>query len=203
MTHPTIILGSQSPRRKEILNFFTLPFKQISPDFDESSVPFMGDPENYVKLISDGKAASLISLYPDQIILTADTIVYKDGKVYGKPKDEQELKQFLYELNGNWHTVFTSLTLTHAQNSYQKVEATRVLFNKMTNDQIESYGKKLPWRDKAGGYMAQLAGSLVVRKIDGCFYNVIGLPINTLELLLKEVNINLWDYLGPELLHKD
>ena len=199
MTSPTIILGSQSPRRKEILNFFSLPFEQISPDYDESLVPFQGDPQHYVKQLSDGKAQSLIINHPDQIILTADTIVYKDGKVYGKPEDKEQLYLFLRELQGTWHTVFTSLTLCKGSREYQQTEATRVLFNSITESQLHSYSKNLPWQDKAGGYMVQLAGSLIVKKIEGCFYNIMGLPINTLHDLLKKFSIDLWDFLGPEM----
>ena len=203
MTSPTIILGSQSPRRNEILSFFSLPFKQISSGFDESTIPFTGDPYHYVKELSDAKADSLADLYPNEIILTADTIVYKDGKVYGKPNDKNELFVFLKELEGSWHTVFTSLTLRQGSLEYQQTEETRVLFNQITESQLESYSKKLPWQDKAGGYMVQLAGSLIVKKIEGCFYNIMGLPMNTLQDLLKKIGIDLWSYLKAEISSKD
>jgi len=203
MTSSPLILGSQSPRRKEILSFFSLPFIQVSPNFDESLLPFNGDPQTYVKQLSDGKAHSLIDSYPHEIILTADTIVYKEGKVYGKPKNKQELYLFIKELQGSWHTVFTSLTVRQGSKEYQKTEATQVLFNSISESQLASYSKRIPWQDKAGGYMVQLAGSLIVNKIEGCFYNIMGLPINTLHELLKEVSIDLWNFLGPELSTKE
>lgn len=197
MNNPLIILGSQSPRRKEILSFFSLPFKQVSSCFDEASIPFQGDPYAYVIELSNGKAQALAQSYPESIILTADTVVYLNGKIYGKPVDEQELYTFLKELEGNWHEVFTGLTLRKGNQVYHQTEVTRVLFNSITDSQLESYSKNLPWQDKAGGYMAQLAGSLLVKRIDGCFYNVLGLPINALHDLLKQVDIDLWSYLGP------
>lgn len=190
-----IILGSQSPRRIEIMNYFKLPFQQASPPYDESLIPFKGDPEAYVCELSSGKAQSLTQQFPNAIILTADTIVFREGKIYGKPKDEQDAFQSLSELVGNWHTVYTGVTVMHGNKCYHQAEATQVLFNPLTPDQIRHYHSRLNWADKAGGYAIQLAGGLIVKKIEGCYYNVMGLPINTVEALLKHFNIELWDYL--------
>jgi septum formation protein len=190
-----VILGSQSPRRIEIMNYFKLQFKQASPPYDESLVPFKGDPKAYVCELSSGKAHSLVQKFPNDIILTADTIVYLEGKIYGKPKDENDAYKSLSELVGRWHTVYTGVTVMLGEKSYHQAEATQVLFNDLTPDQIRHYHSRLNWADKAGGYAIQLAGGLIVKKIDGCFYNVMGLPINTVEVLLKHFNIELWDYL--------
>ena len=191
----TIILGSQSPRRREIMSFFKLPFKQVSPSFDEEAVPFHGNPKDYAQLISSGKAHSLTQLYPDEIILTADTVVFQGGKIYGKPQNEEESFTHLKELVGKWHSVFTSVTIRHHQNEFHSVEETRVLFNQLTNQQIQAYHQALPCTDKAGGYMIQGAGSLIIKQIDGCYYNVMGLPVNALSHLLKKVGIDLWHFL--------
>lgn len=190
-----LILGSQSPRRKEILSFFSLPFKQISSNFDEDSIPFEGNPIEYVQLLSQAKAQVLADQYADNLILTADTIVYKDGKVYGKPVDQAELFQFIGELNDQWHSVFTSLTLQLGNQFFQQTEETRVLFNPIPDNQLELYHTFLPWQDKAGGYMIQSAGSLIVKRIEGCYYNVMGLPVNALRDLLLKFDIELWSYL--------
>ena len=88
-----LILGSQSPRRKEILEYFSLPFQQVKPPFDEEAVPYTGDPIAYVRELSQGKAFSLAERFPKQPILTADTIVWKEGQVYNKPKDSAEAFQ--------------------------------------------------------------------------------------------------------------
>lgn len=190
-----IILGSQSPRRKEILSYFSLPFEQATPPFNEESVPFAGDPAAYVCDISLGKAESLQKQFPEAIIVTADTTVYREGKIYGKPVDEHQAFEFLSELVGQWHSVFTGVTVKTKHDTYSAAEETRVLFNPLTPEQIRHYHKKLHWSDKAGGYAIQMAGGLIVRKIDGCYYNVMGLPINTLKDLLNNIGIELWEYL--------
>lgn len=194
-----LLLGSQSPRRLEILQYFNLPFEQVSSDFDEESFPFDGHPVHYVSALAKGKAESLAARYPSAMILTADTIVYREGKIYGKPKDDQEAFSYLKELVGQWHEVYTGLALYTLGNYYQGVEETKVLFNALTDEQITAYHQALPISDKAGGYMIQGAGGLIVNRIDGCYYNVMGLPINTLSSLLKKCGIDLWRHLavGP------
>lgn len=195
MREKLLILGSQSPRRKEILNYFDLPFKQVSSAFDEGSVPFTGDPISYANNIAMGKALDLLPSFPNDLILTADTIVYKDGKVYGKPTDEKELSQFLNELQNGWHSVFTSLTLFDGQAHHQLIEESRVLFNPLNDQQIAIFRSKMPWHDKAGGYMIQGGGSLLIKRVEGCYYNIVGLPVNALSTLLKKINIDLWAHL--------
>lgn len=190
-----LILGSQSPRRREVLNYFNIPFKQISPDYDEEAVPFHGNPVEYVQILSKGKADSLAPLHPNAFILAADTIVIKGEKIYGKPKDEYEAYRFLTELEGTWHSVFTGLTLHHQGKEFQEVEETKVLFNQLTEEQMKSYHRDLHFVDKAGGYMIQGAGSLIVKKIDGCYYNVVGLPVNALYSVLRKAGIDLWHHL--------
>lgn len=189
-----VILGSQSPRRKEILSFFTLPFTQVAPPFDENQIPFQGNPEQYVCDLAKGKGNSLASLYPDHLIITADTIVFHEGKIFGKPEDDQEAFEFLSALVGKWHSVYTGVSIIYRGESYQQVERTGVLFNPLNKDQIKHYLDRTHWMDKAGGYAIQEAGGLIVEKIDGCYYNVMGLPLNTLEKLLKHLGIELWNY---------
>jgi septum formation protein len=190
-----LILGSQSPRRKEILSYFSLPFEQVTPDFDEDTVLYSGDPEDYVCTISKSKADSLIPYYPEAIILTADTTVWKDGKNYGKPRSLEEAYQYLTELQGQWHSVFTGVTVRKGKQEFNKAEQTKVLFNPLTPDQIRHYNAKLHWSDKAGGYSIQMGGGLIVRRIEGCYYNAMGFPINTVRELLNHIGIELWDYL--------
>lgn len=191
-----LILGSTSPRRREILSYFSLSFEQLSPNFDEEAVPFKGVPSSYVQILASGKALSLSKEYPEATILSADTIVFKEGKVYGKPKNEKEAFQFLYELQGSWHSVYSGVALWHADKLFKDFEETKVLFNSLTPLQIKQYMKALHWADKAGGYAIQLAGSLIARKIKGCYYNVIGLPINSVNKLFNRIGIDLWDYLN-------
>lgn len=194
MTH--FILGSGSPRRKEILNYYSLGFTQESSHFDESSIAFHGDPQTYAIDLALGKLLQLKEKFPKAIILTADTVVYADGKIYNKPKDEEEAFRFLFELGGKWHSVFTALTLYDGQTSqkiFKEIEETKVLFNPLTPEEIRQYHSKIDWADKAGGYAIQMGAGLIVNRIDGCYYNVMGLPINALSRLLKNVNIDLWN----------
>lgn len=190
-----IILGSQSPRRKEILGYFSLPFQQIPSSFDEESIPFQNNPEEYVCLLSKGKAEVLHRQYPDAVIITADTIVYREGKIYGKPKTLEDAFTFFSELVGEWHTVYTGVTVRCGTKEFHRPEGTRVLFNALTPEQIRRYHTKVEFGDKAGGYAIQDVGGLIVRRIEGCYYNVMGLPINTVHDLLKNLGIDLWDYL--------
>ncbi len=190
-----LILGSQSPRRREILSYFNIPFKQVSSHFDEDSIPFEGNPQEYVKILAQGKLNSLISQFPSSVILTADTIVYKDGKIYGKPRDEQEAYQYLKELSGKWHSVFTGLSIYSQGKIFETLEETRVLFNSLTEEQMQIYHHIHEFADKAGGYMIQGSGSLVVKRIEGCYYNVVGLPINALCAVLNHAGIDLWKHL--------
>lgn len=191
----TLILGSSSPRRKEILGAFNLPFKIAKPPFDEENVLFKGDPKAYIKTLADGKAASLQASFPDAYILTADTVVYHGDKIYNKPQDLKEARSFLYDLVGHTHSVFTGVTLLANEQFHHLAEETKVTFNPLTEGQIHTYLDHMEWRDKAGGYAIQAGGGLLVKKVQGCHYNVIGLPINSVRELLLKVNIELWDFL--------
>lgn len=191
-----IILGSASPRRREILSYFSLPFEQATSHFDEDSIPFTGDPAAFAQEIANQKALALSKLFPKDTILTADTVVSQGDKVFGKPRDEAEAISFLTQLQGKEHSVFTAVAIMHNGILHQSVEETRVFFNPLTQEQIKSYLSALHYADKAGGYAIQLAGSLIVKRIEGCYYNVMGLPINTVAKLLKNAGIDLWNYLN-------
>lgn len=190
-----IILGSTSPRRGEILHFFSLPFIQIPSHFDEKSISFTGDPIQYVETLAKKKGESLITQYPQNLIITADTIVYLEGKVYNKPESKEEAIRFLQELSGKWHTVYTAVALSLNGQQHVRVEKTAILFNTLSNAHIDHYLNHVNFLDKAGSYAIQQGGSLVVKKIEGCYYNVMGLPLNALQELLNLVNIDLWEHM--------
>ncbi len=189
-----IILGSQSPRRQEIMRLFSLPFEQTSPPFVEEAVPYHGDPVAYATTLAQGKARSLLPAFPNDIILTADTVVHCKGKIYNKPQDFEEAASFLKDYSGNWQSVFTAVTVRWGELEYSACDETRVLFNPLTLEQITQFLKSISWQDKGGGYTIQGLGSLIIRKIDGCYYNVTGFPINIVRGLLLNVGIDLWDY---------
>jgi len=191
-----LILGSQSPRRREILSFFSYPFSIAHPPFDEEAVPFAGDPIEHASILACGKATTLLPFYPQAAILAADTLVFHEGKLYGKPTSELEAGRFLQELSGRWHSVFTAVAVHYRSSMYQLVEETKVLFNSLTEEQIAHYRHTVTWHDKAGGCCIQNSGALLVRKIEGCFYNVLGLPINAVATLLRTIGIDLWHHLS-------
>lgn len=191
-----IILGSQSPRRREIFSHFKIPFKQISPPFCEESIPYAGNPGKYVCELSHGKAESIANSHPDSIILTADTIVWKDGIIYGKPKTHEDAHDTLLKLSGSWHTVFTGVSVILGTKAVHAFEETKVLFNPLTSLQIRQYHAAMEYADKAGSYAIQMPGGLIVNKIEGCYYNVMGFPINTVRKLLLEVGVDLWQHLS-------
>jgi septum formation protein len=192
-----LILGSQSPRRKEILSFFAIPFVQIPSTFDEESVVFQNNPTEYVQEVALKKAEELSCRFPDDLILTADTIVYFEDMVFNKPKDDSGAYAMLKKLSGNWHQVFTAVALFKQGEVFSGVEETKILFSPLTDEQIYLYHKHCSFLDKAGGYAVQQTGSICIARIEGCYYNVMGLPINTVKGLLSKAGIDLWKYLKP------
>lgn len=190
-----LILGSNSPRRKEILEFFSIPFTQVSSGFDEDAIPFSQNPEHFAQEIARSKAHSLRSQFPEHILLTADTIVTLDGKYFGKPKNTQEAIEMLSFLSGKKHFVYTALCILHKNKEFLKVEKSAIELHHLSQNQIVNYIQTIPSFDKAGGYAIQKCGSLIVKRIEGCYYNVMGLPIQTLHQLLLQVGIDLWHYI--------
>lgn len=190
-----IILGSHSPRRAEIMRYFSLPFIQVASSFDEDSVPYAGDAKKLASDLALNKAKALATHYPDDIILTADTVVAIDGMSLGKPRNEEESRAMLNRLAGRWHSVITAIVAYNAGKFYIEEEETKVLCNALTPDELHRYMRVHGLYDKAGSYAIQKSGSIFVRRIDGCYYNVMGLPVNALRRVLKDVGIDLWDYL--------
>lgn len=191
-----LILGSKSPRRKEILSFFSLPFEQHSPPFDEDLVSFEGDPIAYAQELSRKKAVSLASLFPDALILSADTCVYKEGNIMEKPASDAEAFEMLSILNGSWHTVYTAVTALQGEKEETDCAETHVQFHQVSPEDLRHYHQAFKGTDKAGGYGIQEGGSVIVKQINGCFYNVMGLPISITWQVLRKVGINLWHYLS-------
>ncbi|NGX62741.1 MAG: Septum formation protein Maf [Candidatus Anoxychlamydiales bacterium] len=192
-----IILASISERRKEILGYFSLKFKCLGSNFDEKSIKFISDPKSYAIEIAKGKANALDKNYRDDIVITADTIVYANNKIYTKPKNGKDAFRILNELSNTWHTVYTAICIKHKDKIFTDIEETKILFHALTEDQIKKYHKSFYFSDKAAGYAIQKAGSVIIKNMLGCYYNVMGMPINTLKTLLLNVGIDLWDFLKP------
>jgi len=189
---PRIILASGSPRRRELLAALGIPFLVVEPDVDEQAVEVPGDPAALVLARARTKAQAVGRRY-DGLIVGADTVVVVDGQVLGKPAGPKEAEQMLQRLSGHRHDVYTGLvvlnSLTHEQ--AQATEVTRVWMRRLSPEQIRTYVATGEPLDKAGAYAVQGLGSLLVERIDGCFYNVVGLPLMRLSLLLSHFGIDL------------
>ncbi len=188
-----LILGSASPRRKEILSMLSIPFEVIVSNFDEDAHPFNGNPSQYVSELSQEKSLAITAPHSDSLILTADTAVYLDGAIFNKPKERDDARRILKTLNGKTHTVYTGVTLRQGDRMVTEYAATDVEFITLTDRELEIYLDRVDWKDKAGAYAIQGHGALLVKGIKGCYYNVKGLPIQTVCSLLLANGIDVWD----------
>jgi len=192
-----LVLGSSSPRRREILSFFSLPVRQASPDFDESQVLFQGDPAAFAQEVARRKALCLVERFPTEPILAADTVVFQGGRLFLKPETMKEAEAMLAELSGKEHRVYTGVAVAKGGSLFTDVAETAVEFHELTQDQIQTYHRHFGPLDKAGAYAIQKGGSLIVKRIEGCYYNIMGLPLQPTYRLLLKVGIDLWQYLKP------
>lgn len=176
---PPIILASNSPRRKNLLELIDLPFKVITSSVHED---FNIDlkPIEFAKHYANLKALDVADSNPDSLVIGADTIVVLDDEIIGKPVDENDSKAMLRKLSGRTHTVVTGVSLVWKENNIEDTfhEKTKVTFQKLTDEQIQYYVDNYHPLDKAGSYGIQDWFAVCVKKIDGCFYNVMGMPLS-------------------------
>lgn len=183
-----VILASNSPRRKELLSGLDIPYQiKTLPDIDES-YPDHLQGEDIATYIAKEKAdAYLDKLTDDTLLITADTIVLLEGKVYGKPVDETEARQMLHYLSGRTHQVLTGVCITTKQKQKIFAVSSEVRFAKLETDEIEYYVSKYKPLDKAGAYGVQeWIGYIAVENISGSYFNIMGLPIQRLYRELKK-----------------
>lgn len=171
-----IILASGSPRRKELLTLAGIEFTVKTADTDES-VPTSFSPEQTVKTLAQRKAKAVAELNSDSIVIGADTVVAVDGKILGKPKDSEEAFSMLSSLSGRSHFVYTGVCIIDGEKEICFCEKTEVTFYELTDDEINAYILTGDCYDKAGGYGIQSKGCTLVRKLNGDYFNVVGLPI--------------------------
>lgn len=182
-----IILGSQSPRRQELLHGLDVNFTVNVIAGLEENYPATLQGEEIPMFLAQQKAeAYLNSLTPKDMLITADTIVWLDGIVYGKPKDEADAKKMLRALSGKTHDVITGVCVTTTERQETFAAISKVTFASFSDDEINYYIEKYQPMDKAGSYGVQeWIGYIGVERIDGSFYNVMGLPVQRLYTLLK------------------
>ena len=185
-----IILASASERRQELLARLVKEFTVIVSDFDEELVEYRGNVSEYVEEIALGKAKDVAKkITEDVIIIAADTIVTLNNTILGKPKDELDAFKMLKSLSGNSHKVYSGVVLinTATGKTLKTSLPTEVKFSKLTDNEITEYIKSGEPLDKAGAYGIQGQGGVFVEEIRGCYYNVVGLPLNRLKYMINEI----------------
>ncbi|MFY9688992.1 MAG: Maf family protein [Candidatus Acidiferrales bacterium] len=185
-----LILASASPRRAEILRNAAIPFETQITLVDESILP--GElPDDYVRRLAQGKARAAAEARPDRsenLFVGADTIVLMANEILGKPESEEDARRMLRLLSGATHEVHTGLAVLCPRAKIERVveEITRVSFAPISEDEIAAYISTGEPFDKAGGYGIQGVAGRYVTRIEGCYFNVVGLPLARLSSLLKE-----------------
>ena len=177
------ILASASPRRQSLLQMVLPAFSVAPADIDES-LPTGIAAEDAAEYLAAQKAAAVADLHPDALVIGCDTTVVIDAKILGKPKDTADCYQMLQQLSGRTHCVYTGVCLRMGEAERCFTVCTYVSFYTLTQEEIQAYIATGEPFDKAGGYGIQGLGAMLVEKIDGDFYNVVGLPV---ARLLREL----------------
>lgn len=185
------ILASGSPRRKEILQNLGVHFEVITADIEETCDKT--DPAEIVCELAARKASAVAERIgqTDRLIVAADTLVACDGNVLGKPADVADATAMLQMLSGRTHEVFSGISLILGDRQITECECTAVTFDKMTDDEIAAYIASGEPFDKAGGYAVQGKAAVYIQKLDGCYFNVVGLPVHRLYQMLQELEVTL------------
>ncbi|MGE5418266.1 MAG: Maf family protein [Acidobacteriota bacterium] len=187
-----LVLASGSPRRRQLLESLGLTFDIIPPPAEEIT-QIWNTPQDYAEQLSQYKARQVAEKVVDAVVLAADTIVVKNHEIMGKPQSTQEAQNMLQALSGASHTVVTGICIIDVSSRQELIdsETTTVYFKKLSDEKISRYLDTGEPFDKAGAYGIQGHGALLVEKVDGCFYNVVGLPLAKLESMLETLGINL------------
>jgi len=183
----SIILASRSPRRREILNRIKIPFIVYEVDVDERIKSLRHIRPSIIE-ISKRKTEKAAQAFTRGIVVGVDTIVFFNKKVIGKPRNRDEAFYYMRLLKGNHHQVISGITVldTGTGKKYSSISTTDVLFRDMNDQEIVRYLELGEWMDKAGGYAIQGNASLFIKRIEGSYYNVMGLPVEELYDLLNK-----------------
>ena len=188
MGNPLFVLASKSPRRRELLKKIGVQAELMTANVDESVIKNL-PPENTVTELALLKATDVAKYFcGDTYVIGADTVVCVDGEILGKPKNIDEAKRMLRKLSGRSHFVYTGYCIVHCKSgvAVSKYEKTEVFFKELSDKEIDAYVKTREPMDKAGAYGIQEKGSLFIEKINGDYFNVVGLPVCALAKLFKE-----------------
>ncbi|AEM73340.1 Maf family protein [Caldicellulosiruptor acetigenus] len=191
-----VILASSSPRRIELLKQFGIEFEVIPSNVDESIDQSLSVEKNVMQLAKKKAQEVFNKLGEDSkqsLVIAADTVVFVEGVILGKPSNEDEAFWMLRKISGKWHTVYTGVCIIDgpSERILVEYEKSNVYIKQMSDEEILSYiSTKEPF-DKAGAYAIQGFGSLIVERIEGCFYNVVGLPLYKLNIMLQKLGYDL------------
>lgn len=186
-----LVLASQSPRRQELLAKFGYPFLTCPAVGEEFMDPSLS-PCDLVQSLAREKALEVGKKHPNALVIGADTVVVLNKTVFGKPKDEEEAISMITQLQGNTHTVYTGVCLTSPEKTVVFQEATLLTMRPLSSEEIRGYVAQGESLDKAGGYGIQGKGAYLTQKIEGDFFNVMGLPLCRLGLELSGFGLHLF-----------
>ena len=180
-----LILASASPRRKELLSLITKDFTVIVSGADENCG--IQEPRELVRFLAEKKAQSVSESHPDDAVIGADTVVEANGEIFGKPADEADARRMLETLSGNAHFVHTGVCGNYKGKKLSETFTTKVLFRPLSPGEINEYLREETVTDKAGAYAIQGPAAKFVTGIEGCFFNVVGLPVSGVWRMLTEM----------------
>ncbi|SUA16618.1 MULTISPECIES: Maf family nucleotide pyrophosphatase [Neisseria] len=189
----TLYLGSNSPRRMEILTQLGYRVVKLPADIDET-VRQNEDPARYVQRMAEEKNRTALTLFcetngtmPDFPLITADTCVVSDGIILGKPHSQAEAIEFLNRLSGKQHTVLTAVCIRYRGNAENRVQTNRVVFKPLSSEEISAYVQSGEPMDKAGAYAVQGIGGIFIQSIEGSFSGIMGLPVYETVSMLQDL----------------
>ncbi len=183
---PELVLASASPRRADLLRQLGLTFRSVLVDVDEEAVSAgEREPAAIAAARAVAKASAAAILEPEAVVLGADTIVVCRGRVLGKPSDSEDAVRMLRLLSGRWHTVLTAIAVVSRGELTTSVEYARVAFRHLDDAEMHRYARSGDPLDKAGGYGIQGAAAAFVRRIEGEYATIVGLPVCRLSLMLR------------------
>lgn len=190
---PPLVLASTSPRRRRLLEEAGIPFDAVPPrNVAEDCAPGE-DPLLLVQRHALAKARSVAPLFPPTLILAADTVVFLDGRIFGKPRDPAEAREMLSALQGRTHAVYTGVAILGPGNREDVgVEESAVTLRPLSREEIDAYVATGEPLDKAGAYAIQGRGALLVQEVQGDYFNVVGLPLARVARMLEAAGHSLW-----------
>lgn len=180
-----IILASSSPRRKELLSKIVENFKIVPSDIDEINIPQEISPTETAEYLATKKALDVFNKNPNDIVIGSDTIIVFNNKIYGKPLNKEEAKAMLTSFSNNTHYVITGVSIISNSRSMSFSSISEVYFYNLSEKEIDEYLLDDEYKDKAGSYAIQGKAAMFVKKINGDYNSIIGLPISELNRILK------------------